>query len=318
MSASANPFIHDSGEAAAKSPFALENESAYRAWRKAKLEQRQRLDASDVFALDSDGQFPRAALAALEQQIEAFNFIVFESCTVLDKPAFVELNRQLGLERLDVNLGADEDGITSLYAVDPDDERAAYIPYTNRAMNWHTDGYYNPDGQRISAFALYCINPAARGGDNYLFDHEYMYLLIRDQSAELIEALMSPDLMRIPANIEGNRVIRGEQSGPVFYLDGASGALQMRYTSRPRNIVWKSDKRSSRALNLVREILMDSDALIDIGLQKGQGLICNNILHGRQAYHDDSGYPVRLFYRARYYDAMRLPKEVRVAAGSGE
>jgi alpha-ketoglutarate-dependent taurine dioxygenase len=80
----------------------------------------------------------------------------------------------------------------------------------------------------------------------------------------------------------------------------------MRYTSRPRNIVWKSDKRSERALNLVREILMDGATGVEIRLQPGQGVICNNLLHGRQAFHDDASQPPRLIFRARYYDAIDL------------
>ena len=154
-------------------------------------------------------------------------------------------------------------------------------------MNWHTDGYYNPHGRRINAFALYCVNQSARGGGNYLFDHEMMYLLIRDQSTELLEALMHDDLMRIPANVQDNQVVRAEESGPVFSLQPRSCALNMRYTSRPHNIVWKSDKCSQRALNLVREILMQGEAMIEIRLHAGQGIICNNILHGRQAFQDD-------------------------------
>jgi len=101
-------------------------------------------------------------------------------------------------------------------------------------------------------------------------------------------------------------VIREEESGPVFSLQTVRAALNMRYTSRPHNIVWKQDRRSQRALNLVREILMDSDALIDLRLQPGQGLVCNNILHGRHAFHDDPGYPERLVYRARFYDSIAL------------
>lgn len=287
-----------------KTPFLLENEGEYQAWRTRKLKLREALAPIRAFELDESGRLPQAQFAALEAQIEAYNFILFESRDVLDKPGLLALNRQLGLHRLDANLGADDDKVTSLQVVGDDDERAQYIPYTNRAMNWHTDGYYNSDGRRINAFALYCVHPAERGGGNSLFDHEYMYLLIRDTAPDLLEALMRRDMMRIPANVQGNQVIRAEETGPVFLLDRERCALTMRYTSRPRNIVWKSDKRSERALNLIREILMDDAASIEIDLRAGQGLVCNNILHGRQAFHDASDGPARLVYRARYLDAI--------------
>ena len=287
-----------------KSPFLLENEGAYQAWRARKLKIRGQLDASRVFQLNHEARLSEAQLEEVRQQVNAFNFAVFQSRAVLGKLEFLALNRQFGLNRLDSNPGADTDSVTSLRIVSDGDERAQYIPYTNRALNWHTDGYYNPRDRRINAFALYCVNQAARGGGNYLFDHELMYILIRDRAPELLAALMAKDLMQIPANIQGNRIIRAEESGPVFSIQPESCGLHMRYTSRPRNIVWKSDKRSEKALNLVREILMDSEAVLDLRLQNNQGVVCNNILHGREAFHDRAERPGRLIYRARYYDAI--------------
>jgi len=289
-----------------KSPFLLENEGAYQAWRARKLEIRQQLTADRVFQLDHEARLSESQLQQVRQQVGACNFAVFQAEAEIGKPEFLALNQQFGLHRLDSNPGADTDSVTSLRVVDDADERAQYIPYTNRALNWHTDGYYNPHDRRINAFALYCVNQAARGGGNYLFDHELMYILIRDRAPELLAALMADDLMRIPANIQDNRIIRAEESGPVFSIQPGSCGLHMQYTSRPRNIVWKSDKRSEQALNLVREILMGSDAVIELRLQNNQGIVCNNILHGRQAFHDQAELPGRLIYRARYYDAIDL------------
>ncbi len=286
------------------SPFLLENEGAYQAWRLRKLKLREQLPASRVFELDHEHRLPQSQLPQLRLQVSAFNFVLFQSESEISKSEFLRLNRQFGLFRLDSNLGADVDKVTSLRVVSDSDERAQYIPYTNRALNWHTDGYYNPQGRCIDAFALYCVNQAERGGGNYLFDHELMYILIRDQAPDLLAALMDDDLMHIPPNIQNGRVIRAQESGPVFSIQTDSCGLNMRYTSRPRNIVWKSDKRSERALNLVREILMDSDAVIDLRLQNNQGIVCNNLLHGRQAFHDQGEQSSRLIYRARYYDAI--------------
>jgi len=291
------------------SPYLLENEIAYQQWRNHKLEIRAQTRPTQVFSLNARGLLADAQLADVRQQVDAYNFIIFETQDAnFGKHEFLALNRQFGLRDLDTNLGADDDKVTALHVVSESDRRAQYIPYTNRAMNWHTDGYYNPHGRRINAFALYCVNQSARGGGNYLFDHEMMYLLIRDQSTELLEALMHDDLMRIPANVQDNQVVRDEESGPVFSLQPRSCALNMRYTSRPHNIVWKSDKCSQRALNLVREILMQGEAMIEIRLHAGQGIICNNILHGRQAFQDDPEGPARLVYRARYHDAIDLDR----------
>lgn len=298
------------------SPYLLENEKQYQAWRAEKLKLRQEISVNRVFELDPNAQLSRLMLASIKQQVKAFNFVIFESKKELTKRDFLSLNQQFGLYELDINLGADDDRVTSLQVVGESDERAQYIPYTNRAMNWHTDGYYNPDGHRINAFALYCVNQAGRGGGNYLFDHELMYMMIRDQAPQLLEALMCDNLMRIPANVQNSRVIREEETGPVFSLQPMTCALNMRYTSRPHNIVWKTDKISERALNLVREILMDSNALIEIRLRSRQGIVCNNILHGRQAFHDNASQPARLVYRARYYDAINFDRDPGAEASS--
>ncbi len=287
------------------SPFSLENDDVYAAWRARKLELRRALEPARAFGLGADGQLAAADLAAAARQVDAFGFVLFAGDRPLDKDGFIALNRQLGLERLDANPGADADRVTSLTRVDDEDPRAQYIPYTNRALNWHTDGYYNGPGRAIQAFALYCVQPAARGGGNFLFDHEYLYLQIRDRAPELLRALMRSDLMRVPANVRDGRVVRAEESGPVFAIDGDSGALQMRYTSRPRNIVWKNDRQSARALDLVRELLMAGDGTFEIRLRRGQGLVCRNLLHGREAYADDPALPPRLVFRARYLDPVR-------------
>ena len=288
------------------SPFRLENEGAYQAWRARKLKIRQQLSPDRVFMLDRDGCLPQSMLEQVRLQVDAHNFVLFESVAQIDKGSFLALNRQFGLQRIDSNLGADADSVTSLQVVGADDRRAQYIPYTNRALNWHTDGYYNPRERGINAFALYCVHQASRGGGNHLFDHEMMYILVRDRAPDLLAALMDPGLMTIPPNLQGNRVIRAQESGPVFEIRENGCRLNMRYTSRPHNIVWKTDKRSENALNLVREILMDDEAVIDLRLQKHQGIVSNNILHGRQAFHDHADRPARLIYRARYYDSIDL------------
>lgn len=296
------------------SPFLLENEAEYQVWRARKLELRQQLDANLVLQLDHTGGLSESQRAQARQQVSAFNFAIFQSAKEMSKLEFLALNSQFGLQRLDSNLGADIDGVTSLRVVGEADERAQYIPYTNRALNWHTDGYYNEPDRSIDAFALYCVNQALRGGGNCLFDHELLYILIRDQAPELLAALMAEDLMRIPPNIQANRVIRGEASGPVFSILSGQRGLRMRYTSRPRYIVWKSDKRSQQALNLVREILMDSAAVIELRLENNQGIVCNNILHGRQAFHDQAMQPGRLIYRARFYDAINIDGDPATAS----
>ena len=72
-----------------------------------------------------------------------------------------------GLSRLDQNLHADALSISSVQ-VAPEGDKSRYVPYTDRPLGWHTDGYYNAPDRAIRSFILHCIAPAPDGGENTL------------------------------------------------------------------------------------------------------------------------------------------------------
>lgn len=222
-----------------------------------------------------------------------------------EKSAIRAFGRQFGLNRLDANLYADDDGITALQVSETGRKRD-YIPYTNRRLNWHTDGYYNAAGQTIRSFLMFCARDAAEGGENQLLDHEVAYILLRDEDPRFIEALMHPAAMTIPANTEEGIEIRAAETGPVFSVDPATGNLHMRYSARTRNIVWRADPFTAAAVEFLQQLWADGSRYIyHHRLMPGQGLICNNILHSRTAFRDDPATGrQRLMYRARYYDRI--------------
>jgi len=209
-----------------------------------------------------------------------------------------------GLDRLDSNLLADEDSITSI-EVAPGKSGRGYIPYSNRRLLWHTDGYYNPETRRICAFLLHCVQPAAEGGENALLDPEIAYIRLRDANPDYVRALMAPDAMTIPPNTEDGAE-RPASVGPVFSVDSAGGNLHMRYTARTRSIVWKDDAATGAAVRFLEQLLADdSPSVFRYRLAAGEGLICNNVLHSRTAFSDNEQRGTRrLLYRARYYDRI--------------
>ncbi len=293
-----------------ESPFLLENESAYQHWRKIKLERYAQTNPNSVIRITDPASLSPKTMSEIALQLETFNFAFYEIDTAAEFSTddFLAFGRQLGLHRIDTNPAAETNGVTLLSAVDPADQRSRYIPYTNRALNWHTDGYYNPLSSRIDAFSLHCVNQAGQGGDNFMLDHEMVYMQIRDTDANLLVALMDEGVMVIPANIRNKRVVRQAESGPVFSVDSLTGRLNMRYSARPQNIGWKTDNLSRRAVARVREILMDNEYITRLKLKNGQGIACNNVLHGRRAFIDNlASESSRLFYRARYYDAITFP-----------
>ncbi len=214
------------------------------------------------------------------------------------------LAQQLGLQMPDSNLYANEDAISEIKVVDKS-RRGEYIPYTDKAMGWHTDGYYNSKDKTIRAFILYCQQDAATGGANQLLDPELAYIHIYDNNPSYINALMQPDTLTIPATIENDRLVRPEQKSPVFSTDPYTGMLHMRYTQRKTHIEWKADKLTQKALSLLRDLLdSNSDSILNIRLNPGEGLVCNNVLHNRSVF-SNSEKQKRLIFRVRYYD--RLP-----------
>ena len=79
----------------------------------------------------------------------------------------------------------------------------------------------------------------------------------------------------------------------------------MRYTARTRSIEWKQDAVTQEAVQFLEGLLSeDTDHILKYRLQPGQGVICNNVLHNRSGFIDDSDSKQRLFYRARYYDRI--------------
>ncbi len=239
---------------------------------------------------------------ALLRRCRSANLAIYQCATPIDKTAVRRLGEQLGLTRLDDNLCADHDSISSL-EVRSGGIHAGYIPYTNRTLNWHTDGYYNPGDQRIRAFVLHCVRNASQGGINQLLDPEIAYILIRDENPDYIRALMHPQAMTVPANRSGG-AMRQAQNGPVFSVDQATGCLHMRYTARTRSIHWRDDRITRDAVDFLVEILSrQTPYIIQHRLQPGQGLVCNNVLHNRSAFPNDAAGG-RLLYRARYYDRI--------------
>ncbi|MBA4176889.1 MAG: taurine catabolism dioxygenase TauD [Leptothrix sp. (in: Bacteria)] len=247
-----------------------------------------------------------AERAALLQRIACCSVAVYRSpVTAADKDLPRALGAQLGLRQLDANWLADEDGISSIAISAATDGRGGFIPYTDRAIRWHTDGYYHPAERRIRGMILHCVRAARQGGVNGLFDHELAYLRLRDLSPAHVGALMQPDAMTIPARDEEDGVARPAQSGPVFAID-ADGSLHMRYTARTRSIEWKDDATTRAAAAALAALLADGADALHLRLQPGMGIVGHNLLHERSAFEDDPALP-RLLYRARFVDRVALP-----------
>lgn len=275
---------------------------AARAWCLDKLAAWRGFLRAPVVEIRDPGRLHAAEHRALSARLDAANMAVYRVTGrhEVDRASLLEFGRRFGLEHAEHNLCADEDAVSEITASD-DPGRHRYIPYTRRALSWHTDGYYNPSSRAIGAFLLHCVHPAASGGDNRFIDHEVIFALLSLDHDTPVEALFEDDALAIPANVDGEKELRERSVGPVF--EQRCGALFMRYSARQRHIQWKQSADVLAAAAAVGRSLQNTKLVLDCRLEAGMGVITRNVLHRREAYFDDPARP-RLLYRVRYTDTI--------------
>jgi len=291
------------------SPFDPGNHDAYGRWRDNKLAKRPQ-SAAELAVEVADLASPSAAeQEAIIARIRATNMAVYASQQSHDehrtRQQFRSFAAAFGLHESEAHRSATSDGIVALEVVSKG-PRLGYIPYTSKPLSWHTDGYYNAPDAMIRAFILHCHRDASSGGENGLLDPEIAYIRLRDRDPGLIAALMRPDAMTIPSNTEKDGSIRATSVGPVFSVDPATGALQMRYSARARNIIWRDDDQTGAAARALLELLQAGDDVIKHRLSPGEGLICNNVIHNRSGFAEDPDIARRrLYFRSRFTRRVR-------------
>jgi len=289
-------------------PFDLADTTAYTDWRQAKLADwpggvdRLRIEVARL------AEPSPAEVKAITARIARCNLALI-SCsnpTDINPSALLDFGRHLGLVRPDGNLCADERAVSAI-AVRPTGQATDYVPYTSRALSWHTDGYYKAPGPPVRAWTLLCVRDAAEGGENALLDPEIAYIHLRDQDPALIRALMEPDAMTVPANRQGGLELRPASTGPVFSV--IDGHLHMRYSARARNIRWKASPALDAARERLSRLLSEPCVfMFRHRLGPGEGYVSNNVLHNRSAFSDPTGAG-RLLLRARYLDRVQTPAD---------
>jgi alpha-ketoglutarate-dependent taurine dioxygenase len=320
------------GEVRARHPFDLDDDATYRRWRAWKLRQRA-ADASALCVPVQDlcvltpGERGQLLATIGRHGVALYSSPHREEASDLPHLQAASLPRalgaQLGLVRLHANWLAGEDGISPITvhvpaaganqageAAEASATRSEFIPYTDRAIGWHTDGYYQAADRRILGMILHCVRPAAEGGETALADPERLYIALRDEDSALVRALMHPQAMSIPAREGEGGIARAEQTGPVFSLVDVPGGvgLHMRYTARTRSIRWRDDAATRAAAARITALLAGGEFVLRQRLEAGMGLVGHNVLHLRTAFTDDPAAP-RLLYRARFLDRIAVPVE---------
>jgi hypothetical protein len=285
----------------------LIDDHGFATWREEKLACYPFPSAGVMVDIADPAALTRPEIEALRANIRRYNFTGFR-CARPDQvtpQTLLEFGKQFGLCRIDGNLCAESSGVSAIRVAGRDGARE-YIPYTNRPLSWHTDGYYNSHEESVRAWLLYCDQPATEGGVNRLLDHELIYLQLHAANPNWTRALTRPDAFTIPPNVADGAQLRPARSSPVFSRDPASGQLHMRFSARKTNILWRDDPTTRAAREALLQLISDAvDHIYKYRLQRGEGFLSNNVLHDRNGFRNaHDGTPSRLLYRIRYLDRI--------------
>ncbi|MDQ7069856.1 MAG: TauD/TfdA family dioxygenase [Rhodobacterales bacterium] len=289
----------------------LDDDAAYLAWRRVKLDQASGLvEQSTPVVIGDMGALTSVERAALMARCAVSNGVLYrEQTPTQDESSMSAKLRQfanaLGLQIAEKHRSAGQDGVVALQ-VSESLRQKRYIPYSSKKMNWHTDGYYNAPDQKIRAMVLHCVRAANDGGVNQFLDNEIAYIRLRDENPDYIRALMHPQAMTIPANEEPDGDNRPASIGPVFAVDPLTDTLEMRYTARTRSIAWRDDAATRAAVDFLTGLLGSDDPLIQtVKMQAGTGILCNNSLHNRTGFDGDTPEnSARLMMRVRFHNRI--------------
>jgi len=269
----------------------------YLTWRQEKLSNYPASwDESIVTLADMANPSP-AEISKIVNFCQKANMAIYQTRTTILPQALEAFCTHLDLTTMETHRSAEKSGVVAIEQTSSG-TKGGYIPYTNKPLSWHTDGYYNAPTDRIRAMVLHCVRDASQGGVNELLDPEIIYIRLRDQNPDFIKALQHPQAMTVPANNDPRTPFRPDSIGPVFEID--NGNLHMRYSARARNIIWRDDATTTAARQALTDILVNDPLIVRHKLQSGQGVISNNVLHNRTGFIDASdANNTRLLYRIR-------------------
>ena len=237
----------------------------------------------------------KTEISQIKQKLTKFNCCIYASGTDLDDNSkIMRFAQSLGMRTFDSH-NIDDSAISTISA-NKDENNIRYIPYTNKGLNWHTDGYY--DSKPIFSWLLHCIEPALSGGENFLLDHELAireYILKYDD----IIYLTNNETFSIPTDEVAKREIT---SNYVCDMNNEYKKLHMNFSMRKENIIVNKNSESAMS-KLIKIIKEDCKKYhLTYKLSKSEGIVSNNILHGRNAFKD--GQVMRKILRIRSHERL--------------
>ena len=234
-------------------------------------------------------------ISSIRDMVKKYNCCIYRSTTdLLSKGNLIRFATSIGMKTYDSN-NIDNSPVSTIMSA-KEKNSINYIPYTNKQLNWHTDGYY--DEKPIFSWLLHCEQPADSGGENYLLDHE---LAIKEYISkhDNLGPLMNSDAFIIPGNADAGR---NETKGYICDINNKYKKLHMKFSMRKENM--KLSNESKMAILKMKKIIKDDckKYYLTYKLSKNEGIVSNNILHGRNSFED--GKIIRKVLRIRSYERI--------------
>ncbi|BBB24397.1 conserved hypothetical protein [Isorropodon fossajaponicum endosymbiont JTNG4] len=282
----------------------LSNLDEYKRWRDNKLANANTKIETCLIEISNPFELTRSEKDRIKLFCQQNNFALFNIKQQDNYPqAIIAINKQLGLIDYDPHLYVQDQGLAHITQSVKKDQ-AEFIPYTDKAIGWHTDGYYNTIEQRIRAFSLFCVTPASRGGENQWIDQQMVYLQLRESNPDVAKALTHTQAMSIPEHVVNGVVRRKTSIGAIFFIDEPSSQLYMRYTQRKKNIKFLDAQKVKQAITILdAHLSATTEYHFSHTMTANQGMLCNNILHKRSGFIDNPLNP-RLLLRGRYFNRL--------------
>ena len=282
----------------------LAKQENYNYWRDQKLANANTKIEDCLVDIEQPNQLSSAEKKQIQHLCQRNNFALFNIAPTDNYPQTIaNINAQFGLKQYDEHLYVKDHGLAHITQSNKK-KQSEFIPYTDKAIGWHTDGYYNAPEHRIRSFSLFCVTPAETGGESQWLDQQMAYLLLREDNPDVAKALTHPQAMTIPAHMLDGVTRRKISVGPVFFIDEPTSQLYMRYTQRKKNIEFLDSTEIKQAIAILDDLLnTQSDYHFIHTMDANQGMLCNNALHKRSTFTDNVQQP-RLLLRGRYFNRI--------------
>ena len=270
----------------------------YKLWANKKLEGFSKKIDDLIVEIKNPNSLSKSEKNIMSKTINQHNMVFFQinKETIDLKSSIKALGAQIGLGDYEIDSKSDSGGLTEIKIHTNIESNTEYIPYTDKKLNWHTDGYYNNDKNLILSWLLFCKTQSGNGGVNKYMDHEIAYILFNEHFNNISDLMLS-NTYRIPKNeLSGREAV----DSPIFSF--INSKLHMKFSMREKNIIWND--KSKEAANNLKDIIKNAERYhITHKFLEGQGVITNNIIHMRTSF-TNLEKKNRLLYRLRSKQIM--------------